>query len=164
MKAIFSGVNVYQVTDTEHNNAKPVLKNKDAYFHTCLLSRCGIGEQGRIMSQNWSPRGLVTHAFFFYNGDVLLWRDPKVEMGQMNNTGPYNSVSLEALVETDRHLVSTKQIQSIKSWIWHYNDTVKNIEVKNLLCHSEARGSGRNGQIDNIDEMRSLLKLGDARI
>ena len=161
-KECFSGFHVYHVIGTEHNNPKPVMRNRDVTFHTCVLSRCEIGEQGKIMREFWSPKGLVTHAFFFYDGDVLLWRDPMVEKGQM--AGPYNSVALEALVETNLHRVSMEQIQSIKSWIRHYSDIDNSIKVENLLSHSEARGSGRNGEIDNIDEMRKTMGLGDSRI
>ena len=139
-----------------------MLRNKNITLHTCVLSQCGIGEQGKIMNQIWSTRGLVSHAFFFYNGDVLLWRDPTVEKGQM--AGQYNDVSLEALVETEGHYVSKKQMVSIQSWIKHYNDIDKNINVKNLLSHSEARRSTRNGEIYNIDEMRRILDLGNAKI
>ena len=161
-KVIFSGFHVYQVTGTERNSPKPVMRNRDVTFHACLLSRCEIGEQGKIMSEFGSRKGLVTHAFFFYNGDVLLWRDPMVEKGQM--AGPYNSVSIQALVETNLHRVSMKQIQSIKSWIRHYSGIDSSIKIENLLSHSEARGSGRNEEIDNMDDMRKILSLGDSRI
>ena len=159
---IFSGSRVYMVTGPKYNNPKPALRNKDITLHTCVLSQCGIGEQGRIMNQIWSTRGLVAHAFFFCNGDILLWRDPRVEKGQM--AGPYNSVSLQALVETDCHRCSKEQILSIKSWIRHCNDVDRSIKVLNLLTHSEAREDRRNGQIDNIDEMRRVMELGDSRI
>ena len=139
-----------------------MLRNKNITLHTCVLSQCGIGEQGKIMNQIWSTRGFVSHAFFFYNGDVLLWRDPAVEKGKM--AGIYNDVALEALVETEGHYVSKKQIISIKSWIRHYNDIDQSIKVENLLSHSEARRSTRNGGIYNIDEMRRIMDLWDAKI
>ena len=160
--SIFSGVRVYQVTATEHNNPEPVLRNKNIMFHTCVLSQCNIGEQGKIMNQIWSTRGFASHAFFFYNGDVLLWRDPSIEKGQM--AGIYNDVSLEALVETEGHYVSKKQIISIQSWIRYYNETDKSIKVENLLSHSEARRSTRKGEIYNIEEMRRIMVLGDSKI
>ena len=78
--------------------------------------------------------------------------------------GLYNNVSLQALVETDCHRCSKEQILSIKSWIRHCNDVDKSINVLNLLSHSEAREDRRNGQIDNIDEMRRVMELGDSRI
>ena len=158
----FSGVNVFRVTNTEHNNPNPVLRNKDIIFHTCVLSRCEIGEQGKIMNKFWSPKGIVAHAFFFTNGDILLWRDPTEEKGQM--AGPYNSVALEALVETKSHRVSTEQIASINRWIKYCNHKDVSIQVRNLLSHSEARGSGRNGQIDNMDEMRRTMELFNATL
>ena len=160
--SIISGSSVYMVTGTRYNNPNPYLRNKDLILHTCILSQCGIGEQGRIMSQLWSTKGLVVHAFFFCSGDVLLWRDPRIEKGKIG--GPYNSVSLQALVETDCHRCSKEQILSIKSWIQHCNDVDYSIKVINLLSHDEARESGRNGQIDNIDEMRRVMELGDSRI
>ena len=110
------------------------------------------------MENLWSKKGFNTHAFFFKNGEILLWQDPTLYKGQM--AGPYNAVSLEALVETESHLVSEKQMISIKEWILHYCKIDGTINVKNLLCHSEARGSGRNGEIGNIDEIRRATGLG----
>ena len=160
--SIIPDVNVYQVTGTEFNNPAPVLRNKNTTFHTCVLSRCNVGEQGRIMRNTWSPTGLCTHVFIFTNGDILLWRDPTVEKGQM--AGLYNNHALEALIEDESHRVSKQQIDTLWKWIQHYNDTDSSIDVTNLLTHSEARGSGRNGQIDNIDEMRRIMGLGNSRI
>ena len=154
----FSSARLFKVTSTEHNNPVPVLRNKDLSFHTCVLSRCNVNEMGRIMENLWSKKGFNTHAFFFKNGEILLWQDPTRHKGQM--AVPYNAFSLEALVETESHLVSEKQMVSIKEWILHCCKIDGTINVKNLLCHSEARGSGRNGQIDNIDEIRRATGLG----
>ena len=154
----FSRARLFKVTSTEHNNPVPALRNKDISFHTCVLSRCHVGDMGKIMENLWSKKGFSTHAFFFKNGEILLWQDPTVHKGQM--AGPYNAFSLEALVETESHLLSEEQIISIKEWIIHCCEIDDTINVKNLLCHSEARGSGRNGQIDNIDEIRRATGLG----
>ena len=110
------------------------------------------------MENLWSKKGFSTHAFFFKNGEILLWQDPTLHKGQM--AVPYNAFSLEALVETESHLVSEKQIISIKEWIIRCCKIDGTINVKNLLCHSEAFGSGRNGEIDNIDEIRRATVLG----
>ena len=110
------------------------------------------------MENLWSKKGFSTHAFFFKNGEILLWQDPTVHKGQM--AVPYNAFSLVALVETESHLVSKKQITSIKEWIIHCCKIDGTINVKTLLCHSEACGSGRNGVIDNIDEIRRATGLG----
>ena len=157
----FSSARLFKVTSTEHNNSVPVLRNKDLSFHTCLLSRCHVGEMGRLMENLWSRKGRSTHAFFFKNGEILLWKNPTVHEVQI--PVPYNAFSLVALVETESHLVSEKQIISIKEWIIHCCEIDDTINVENLLCHSEARGSGRNGQIDNIDEIRRATGLGSNR-
>ena len=154
----FSSARLFKVTSTEHNNPVPVLRNKDLSFHTCVLSRCHVGDMGRLMENLWSKKGFNTHAFFFKNGEILLWQDPTRHQGQM--AGPYNAFSLEALVETESHLASEKQMISIKEWITHCCKIDGTIDVKNLLCNSEARGSGREGQIDNIDEIRRATGLG----
>ena len=168
--SIIPDVNVYQVSKTEYNNPLPVMRNKETKFHTCVLSRCHAGEQGRIMKTYWSERGLCTHAFIFVNGDILLWRDPKVHKGQM--AGSYNSYALEALIEDDpnrccksySHVASKEQINTLRKWIQYYNGSDESISVTNLLSHSEARGSGINGIIDNIEEMRKELGLSDNRL
>ena len=129
------------------------------------------------MKTYWSERGLCTHAFIFINGDILLWRDPKIEKGQM--AGSYNSYALEALIEDDptgsncqlpmsclsySHVASKEQINTLRKWIQYYNGSDESISVTNLLSHSEARGSGINGIIDNIEEMRKELGLSDNRL
>ena len=154
----FSSARLFKVTSAEHNNPVPVLRNKEISFHTCVLSRCNVNEMGRIMENLWSRKGFNTHAFIFKNGEILLWQDPTVNKGKM--AVPYNAFSLEALVETESHSVSEKQIISIKEWILHCCAIDDTINVKNLLCHSETRGSGRQGQIDNIDEIRRVTGLG----
>ena len=160
--SIIPSCNVYQVIGTDYNNPSPVLRSKDLMFHTCVLSRCDIGEQGRIMRNMWSEKGLCTHCFIFTNGDILLWRNPKTEQGQM--AGPYNKYALEVLIEDDSHHASKDQIDTLHKWIQYHNSNDDSIEVTNLLTHSEARGSGRNGQIDNIDAMRKQMGLSDSRL
>ena len=156
----FSSARLFKVTSTEHNNPVPTLRNKGLSFHTCVLSRCYVGDMGRIMENLWSRKGRSTHAFFFKNGEILLWKDPTVHEVQI--PVPYNAFSLVALVETESHLVSEKQIISINEWIIHCCKIDGTINVKNLLCHSEAFGSGRNGEIDNIDEIRRATGLGSS--
>ena len=117
-----------------------------------------MGDMGRVMENLWSRKGFSAHAFFLKNGEILLWKDPTIHKGKM--AGLYNAFSLEALVETESHMVSEKQIISIKEWIIHCCEIDDTINVKNLLCHSEARGSGSDGQIDNIDEIRRATGLG----
>lgn len=159
--------NIYLVTDYEKAPSKTALNYgppKTDEFDTVILSRYRDDPQSVSSSpsqlygvlEDWKAKGYSSHAILPTNGGLVLWIDPTESKGQM--AGKWNKHSVEVLAGTgESQELLPHQISSL-SFLIHFMRSEKN-DIQYCLTHSEAQGSGKEGKISNINEVRKELGL-----
>jgi len=125
----------------------------------CQLSGSKSRSLGSTLS-DWISRGFSTHFLIPQNNVIVQWVDPRMSMAQ--SAGRWNSRSIEILMLTDDNQeASASQIAPIGKICAIYSpSTALNTNIKYLGSHQEAQGSGYEGKVTNIQEIRNLLGLG----
>lgn len=151
---------IYLITDYPKAPQKTSLNYgplKSKEFDTLIISRYkdNNSELNGVLSE-WISTGYSSHAILPSSGGIVFWIDPLISKGQM--AGSFNNHSLEVLVGTeDSQNVLPHQLNSLSLMINFCNSNEN--KIKYCLSHSEGRGSGIEGVITNIDEVRSSLNL-----
>ena len=159
---------VYFVTDYRKHPGKTAVNYapaKDSKFDSLILSRykdenpqgfSGQNSQLKGILDSWVETGFSCHSIIPAAGGVVFWVDPNTSKGQM--AGPLNKTSLEALVGTpSSQAVLPHQINNLNFFVNF--SRAHGDDIGYGASHSEARGSGYEGTITNIDEVRGSIGL-----
>jgi hypothetical protein len=113
---------------------------------------------GEIL-ESWKEQGFSSH-YIVTRHFAVQWVNPKHTKAQM--AGPeWNARTLAILILTDqKQAVNEEQVYLIKYIIDSVSPSLAyNIDIKYLLSHQEARGSGSAGVVSNVDLVRHKLCL-----
>lgn len=158
---IYLVTNYTSASSKDFSNYAPPKEDK---FDSLVLSRYKDERQedGSKSSQlqgvleSWIAKGFSSHAVLPLDDGIVMWIDPLKYKGQM--AAEWNRHSLEVLVGTHTSQeVSNSQISRLNFLMQFCNNFDDNIT--HALSHSEARGSGYEGTIPNMDLVRNTLNL-----
>lgn len=117
------------------------------------------GNFGKILDA-WVQSGISSHYFVGQDGISVEWINPLTSKGQMAGK-KWNNMSVEILLLTDaEQKASEAQIKILGDLFgWLKAKPSSKIDVQYMGSHQEARGSGDDGKINNITDVRKELGL-----